>query len=978
MPAFQCNSCKKIFKLKTDLERHNSKKIPCISVNELIIEEVNKIVENKQKNNDDIAKVKRFLDFCHNTLRDKEGIVGMKALSNIAMLLFLRFVNNSVKSGNIDLLNIEKYREEEGSITGPFKIYKKYIKYCKFENIIKDGKYANDFEINELPTIIEFIFRHVLWHHPKTKNVFTDEIPTIKNDITYEQILKQMDKIDWDNMEIDVKGLAYEHFLKDEMGGGDLGQFFTKREVVDYMIDVIKPYIKETSTFIDPFMGTGGFITHMFNEIRSIYIKKNIPFTDEIKNKLVNGIEKNPQTCLLSLNNMLLNMDMFPTNVKCDDSFRNYIDKKFDLCITNPPFGIKGLSYDDESMFPDEKNGIKKNKYLPYKSNDAICLALQMIQHILNKNGIGAIVVPDGKQMNSEKEKSLIAVRKMLIENNNLFQITKLPPGTFLPYTGVETMILFFKKGEHTKDVKFVKLDDKYKSETLICNVNIKKIIEKNYSLNYKLYIDNNKNLYTNIEYKTISDIFECIKGTIQSSKIENNENGKYSFVTGAEDYKFKKVNLLKDENLINGENLFVSHRGNGDSRPVKYYNGQCYFSDLMTLLKPKININIKFAYYYLKFNQLHIEEKYQKGACNKTLDFTLFNSMQIPIPPIPIQNLIVQELNSMYKQKEALQTAINEMNTFRKAKFEMELSKCNKQNVSLGDYSNIKTGKNKPSDGLEDGKKYPYYGTGGITGHTDEYLIDGDYLLTPRNGSVGTVFICNGKSFPSDHMFIIQPNEHILIKYLNYSMMSNNLAFHKTGAIIPNITREILVNLQIILPSLKDQELIIKQMELYDNLVTLQQNQIIELDLTIKERFEYHLKKCEDGGKLLTIPQEETDDIDILEDNLIKTTRKSNIKIVNDEESNKSVKSTKSDNSATLESDDDPIETILVGKVECVQVENKYYKYTNGVKGDIYAITNDKGKTVLYKKPVIKKVEINNDLDELEKELGSTPKMKK
>jgi hypothetical protein len=74
----------------------------------------------------------------------------------------------------------------------------------------------------------------------------------------------------------------------------------------------------------------------------------------------------------------------------------------------------------------------------------------------------------------------------------------------------------------------------------------------------------------------------------------------------------------------------------------------------------------------------------------------------------------------------------------------------------------------------------------------------------------------------------------------------------------------------------------------------------------------------------------------------------------------------------------DDSVETVLVGKVECIQLGNKYYKYTNGNKGDIYAITNGFGKTVLYKKPVIKKVEMNDDLDELQKESGSIPKMNK
>jgi len=1040
MPAFKCEKCYKIFNLKTDLDRHHNKKNPCMEVGQIINEKAKEIAETTTKNNDDVAKVKKFLDFSHNTLRDKEGIVGMKALSNIAMLLFLKFVNNSVKTGNIDLLNIEKYRSEEGSITEPFKKYKKYIKYCKFENIIKDGKFNNDFELNELPTIIEFIFRHMLWHHPKTKNIFTDEIPTIKNDITYEQILKQMDKLNWDDMDIDVKGLAYEHFLKNEMGGGELGQFFTRREVVDYMINIIKPQIKETSTFIDPFMGTGGFITHMFNEMRNIYTKKNIPFTDEIKNNLVSGIEKNPQTCLLALNNMLINMDLIPVNVKCDDSFRNYINNKYDFCITNPPFGIKGLSFDDESMFPKEKNGIIKNKYLPHKSNDAICLALQMIQYILNKNGIGAIVVPDGKQMNSEKEKSLIAVRKMLIEENNLFQITKLPSGTFLPYTGVETMILFFKKGEKTKDIKFVKLDENYKSETFICNVNIKKIIEKKYSLNYKLYCDMNQIKYKNLQYLVFSDVFLLEKGDCSSKNTEECIDGDAILINWSMYGNYKKIKNGK----YTGKNVFISTTlPNGKEKGyfvVSYYDGNCSSSNLMSKLcinnEYINNINIKFYYYFLKFNAKYIEDNYQKGCANKSLDIQLFNKMQIPVPPIEVQNLIVKELDSMYKQKESLQNAINEMNNYRKVQFEMLLSKCK-------DVKNVKLEKlcefNKNSNNENEFDEYHYIDISSVSegkliekknikknelpsrakryGKINDILLSSvrpnlkNFLFLTKNELSENTVISTGFIMITSNSKLINP------KYLYYNVSDDTtteiLVKKTTGANYPSINTEDIKDILFSVPSLQDQELIVKQMEKYDELVKLQQAQIDEIDTTIKARFEFHLEKCKETkstqvketeeneeieedelnngsntkkptvkSKPVTKNKTEIEDLETeFEEESLKTSRpKDKIKV--DETSNKSSKSVKSTIKNTQvktpkEEVEEPIEIVLVGKVECINENGNYYKFSNGKKGELYAKTSN-GKVILYKKPIVKKVEtMEDELEEMEKELNNIPKTK-
>jgi type I restriction enzyme S subunit len=836
MPAHQCDLCNKVFKLKTDLERHKEKKTPCVSADKIIEKHKNEIIENKNTA-EDLKKLKKFFDDCHNVLRDKEGMIGLKALNNISMLLFLKFVNNNVKDNTIDLLNIEKYRGKEGEKNQDFQKYKEYIKYCDITKIVEDGKLKVD--INELPIIIEYIFKHVLQHHPKTCNIFRDEIPTIKGEKTYDKIIKDMDKLNLDDIDIDIKGSAYELFLKYETGGGSLGQFFTKREVVDYIINVIKPYINENSTVIDPFMGTGGFITHMLTEIKEIYKKKNIPFTDKIKNNLMNGIEKNPQTLLLALNNMLLNSDLYPDNVKNDDTFRNYIGEKYDFVLTNPPFGIDGLDYDDTDMFPEinESNKIKKKDYIPVKSSDAICLALQLIPFILKKNGIACVIVPDGKQMTSEKEKSLVEVRKLLVENNNLFQITKLPSGTFLPYTGVETLILFFKKGEQTKEIKYVKLENDYKTEKIIGNVNIKKIRERKYSLNYKLYIDLNKINYKNLEYKKISEITNFFPKSKRFASF-GNISGEYPFYTSS-----SELTKFCDECDYVEESIIIGTGGNANIKIAK--NFSCSADNI--IIKTNPDINTKYLYYYL-FVNINILEDLFHGTTIKHISKSDFENLQIPVPSIEIQNLIVKELDLMYREKERLKASAKDTELLKQIHFDSLLLKCkDKQTVKLGDVCDVKTGKNKPSDGLEEGKKYPYYGTGGITGYTNEYLVDGEYLLTPRNGSVGTVFMCNGKSFPSDHVFIIKPNDKILTKFLNYTLSNNDLAYHKTGAIIPNITREILINNEINLVSIKDQEEIVTQMDKHDERVKCQEQEIELINKLIKERFEYHLQKCKD-----------------------------------------------------------------------------------------------------------------------------------
>lgn len=140
---------------------------------------------------------------------------------------------------------------------------------------------------------------------------------------------------------------------------------------------------------------------------------------------------------------------------------------------------------------------------------------------------------------------------------------------------------------------------------------------------------------------------------------------------------------------------------------------------------------------------------------------------------------------------------------------------------IKLGDIVTITTGKNKTPDDKK-GKLYPYYGTSGITGYTDHFLEDGDYILTARNGTIGNTFIINGKSYPSDHMFTIRTKPKCILKYLYYWIMSNknimiNLANVTT---IPGITRASLVDIIIPLPSLERQQQIVESIDGFTQLV--------------------------------------------------------------------------------------------------------------------------------------------------------------
>jgi len=109
-----------------------------------------------------------------------------------------------------------------------------------------------------------------------------------------------------------------------------------------------------------------------------------------------------------------------------------------DVIVTNPPFG--GM----------EEDGIEGNFPAMYQTRETADLFLVLIMHLLKDGGRAAIVLPDGTLF-GEGVKSRI--KEKLLTECNLHTIVRLPNGVFAPYTGIKTNLLFFEKGESTKEI---------------------------------------------------------------------------------------------------------------------------------------------------------------------------------------------------------------------------------------------------------------------------------------------------------------------------------------------------------------------------------------------------------------------------------------------------------------------------------------------------------------------------------------------
>ena len=353
----------------------------------------------------------RIFDEANNMLRGEGLRAGIERFGEFANILFLKLISES-----------EQAKKERGEPT-------KFDMACSWDAI--KGIPAS--------TRIEYINKTV---YDKLNALYETDIFTplqIKDNGILKDIMDKLDPLMLTDVDSDVKGDAFEYFLKASTSTkNDLGEYFTPRHIVKTMVRLVNPQIGEK--IYDPFCGTGGFLIESFR-----YIYNNMARTDAnlalLRENTVYGNEIT-NTARITKMNMILAGDGH-SNIEMKDSLANpvdgtetYIDERgkvhhrgFDIVLANMPYSQKtkyGSLYD-----------------LPSTNGDSIC-----VQHCMKAinsaapNGRMALVVPEGFLF----RKDLTKTREYLLDHCQLQSIISLPQGVFLPYTGVKTDIIYATK----------------------------------------------------------------------------------------------------------------------------------------------------------------------------------------------------------------------------------------------------------------------------------------------------------------------------------------------------------------------------------------------------------------------------------------------------------------------------------------------------------------------------------------------------
>lgn len=237
---------------------------------------------------------------------------------------------------------------------------------------------------------------------------------------------------------IDVKGRAFQRVLGPAVRAG-MGQYFTPLEVIQFMVAVIRPTVADL--VLDPFSGSGHFLTQSLDGVRRAAKKADEKRVDEFAYHKLHGIEKSDRMVRVAMTDMRLHGDGH-SNIRCTDAlldFQNYPDiraESFDVVMTNPPFGCL--------LGPEAVGRLGKFTLAEGRRNVPLeVLGLERCAQFLRPGGRLGIVLPDGLLANRNAD----YVRRWVAEHLKVRAIVSLPVETFAPFgANIKTSVLFARK----------------------------------------------------------------------------------------------------------------------------------------------------------------------------------------------------------------------------------------------------------------------------------------------------------------------------------------------------------------------------------------------------------------------------------------------------------------------------------------------------------------------------------------------------
>jgi type I restriction enzyme M protein len=233
----------------------------------------------------------------------------------------------------------------------------------------------------------------------------------------------------------DTKGDLYEYMLGKIATAGQNGQFRTPRHIIRLMVELTAP--QPTDVICDPACGTAGFLVTAGEYLRQRHpnILHDAKLRKHFHHGMFHGFDFDNTMLRIGSMNMLLHGVENPDIRYRDSLSEDHAgeEEKYTLVLANPPFA-GSLDYENTA----------KDLLQIVKTKKTELLFLALFLRLLKPGGRAAVIVPDGVLFGSSTAHK--ALRRMLVEDQKLDAVVKLPGGVFKPYAGVSTAILLFTK----------------------------------------------------------------------------------------------------------------------------------------------------------------------------------------------------------------------------------------------------------------------------------------------------------------------------------------------------------------------------------------------------------------------------------------------------------------------------------------------------------------------------------------------------
>ena len=706
------------------------------------------------------------------------------------------------------------------------------------------------------------------------RTIFHNAFLPYRDAETLRAFLKIIDEFEYDHSE--RLGDAFEYLLSVLGSQGDAGQFRTPRHIIDFIVAILDP--KKDETILDPACGTAGFLISSYKHI--LHANRdadgNTTLTPDERERLLDnfkGYDISPDMVRLSLVNMYLHEFLDPRIFEYDTlTSEDRWDDLADVILANPPF-----------MSP--KGGIRPHNRFSVQSRRSEVLFVDYMAEHLTPAGRAGIIVPEGiifQSQNAHKQ-----LRKMLVEDF-LVAVVSLPAGVFNPYSGVKTSILILDKvlAKKTDHIAFFKVENdgfdlgaqrreidkndlpqvaeelcdylaqlragetaddpqltlhvaephaQYTTDKPIAHglvVEKSKVAEGGeYNLSGERYREG-EILRSQFPIVPLGEVAEIIAGQSPPGKSYNDTGVGAPFYQGKTEFgqmfigKPKKWTTDPRRFAEKGDILMSVRAPVG---PVNLTTRRICIGRGLAAIRP-IKSRLLTTYIFYVLRSLESEITGSAGAAFSSINKSDIQRIQIPLPPLEVQGEIVSEIEGYQRVIDGARAVVENYRPHIAIDPEWSM-------VELGEVISLEYGKALKAANRIEGP-YPVFGSNGIVGYHNQYLIEGPTIIVGRKGSAGAVNFSELPCYPIDTTFFVRIKEQqrLNLHFCYYQLLTLELDKVNVQSGVPGLNRNDAYRKIMALPSLETQQAIVAEIEAEQALVDANRELIARFEKKIQD----------------------------------------------------------------------------------------------------------------------------------------------